>query len=137
MNRKHTMLARNHRVRWRTGQAAACLALLLWTPSAQAAEPFVKLTAAQIRAVFIGMDFTDAVHWAEQYFRDGSVKSFHMGNGDTGRWRFENDVFCVDYVKGLKECHQVWRSGVNFQLRRPEDGSVFLEGEVVKHQKRG
>ncbi len=116
--------------------AIAVLALACSTTTTQAAETFVKLNAALIRAVFVGMDFTDDVHWAEQYFRDGTVKSVHMGSADTGRWRIEKDAFCVDYVKSQRAYHEVWRSGVNFQLRR-EDGSVFLEGSLVKHQQRG
>ena len=102
----------------------------------EAAENYVKLSAAQIRAAFIGLDFTDDVHWALQLFRDGSVRSFSMGRADTGRWRLNGDEFCVDYVKGEQECHEVWRSGTSFQLRR-EDGSVFLEGMLIKHQNRG
>ncbi len=99
-------------------------------------DKFVKLKATEIRSAFVGMDFTDDVHWALQHFRDGKVKSFHMGSGDSGKWQLEGDVFCVDYIKGQKECHQIWRSGKTYQLRR-DDGSVFLEGELVKHQKRG
>jgi hypothetical protein len=82
------------------------------------------------------MDFTDDVHWAIQHFRDGAVRSFHMGQGDTGKWRLDGDAICVDYIKGQNECHQDWRSGKTYQLRR-DDGSVFLEGELVRHQKRG
>ena len=117
--------------------AAVGVVLMMRSSRAQGAAPFVKLNAAEIRATLVGMDFTDEIHWAIQHFRDGSVKSFHMGTGDTGRWRFEKDVFCVDYVKAQPECHEVWRSGPALQLRRAHDGSVYLEGILVKHQKRG
>ena len=79
--------------------------------SAVAAEPFTKLKSAQIRSAFISKDFTDEVHWAIQYLRDGTVKSFSMGINDTGKWRVEGDVLCVDYDSGDRECHEVWRSG--------------------------
>lgn len=104
-------------------------------PLGDAAEPFKKLTAGQIRAAIIGKDFTDDVHWAIQHFRDGTVKSYHMGTADAGRWRLDGDAICVDYVKDGKECHEVWRSGGTLQLRRVESGSM-LEGVVVAHRKR-
>src|SRR5215204_1590292 len=50
--------------------AAAC--------AAGAAE-FRKLGSPEIKARFGGMEFTDEVHWAMVFGRDGSLSSFEMG----------------------------------------------------------
>lgn len=116
------------------------VALMFWlgilsssSPGGLAADKFVKLKAAQIRTSFVGMDFTDESHWAIQYIRDGSVKSFSMGIKDTGQWRLDGGVLCADDVSGDRECHEIWCSGPNHQLRRP-DASIFLEGVFVKNE---
>ena len=126
---------RNHQLR-RAGQLILVIAAIAGSAIAGAAETIKKLTAAQIRASAVGMDFIDEVHWAIQHFRDGQVKSFHMGQGDSGTWRLDGGTICVDYVKAGKECHEVWRSGSTLQLRRTNSGTV-LEGVLVKHEKRG
>ena len=119
-----------------TGLIVALVVVAAWSSLGNGADPFKKLTAAQIRAIVVGMDFTDDVHWAIQHFRDGTAKSFHMGTADTGKWRLDGDTLCVDYVKAGKECHEVWRSGGALQLRQTNSGTV-LEGVLVQHQKRG
>src|SRR6476660_4858901 len=70
---------------------------LAW--SAVAEQKFQKLTGAQIRAKFSGMELSDDVHWYDLYERNGILLSSSMGRkedwkmvgpeGPTlyGRWR--------------------------------------------------
>ena len=45
----------------------------------EAAEKFQKLTGAQIRAKFAGMEMSDDVHWRDRYERNGTITSQSMG----------------------------------------------------------
>ena len=44
-----------------------------------AAESVRKLSGAQIRAKFVGMQLTDEVHYRLVYERDGTLRSFARG----------------------------------------------------------
>jgi hypothetical protein len=50
-----------------------------------AAESVRKLSGAQIRAKFVGMQLTDEVHYRLVYERDGTLRSFAMGVKKRGR----------------------------------------------------
>ena len=52
-----------------------------------AAEQFKKLSASQIRTKFVGMEFTDHVHWVEAYGADGTLTTREMGKTRVGKWR--------------------------------------------------
>src|SRR5882724_7059025 len=56
--------------------AAAALASISIEVSAVAAENPQKLSGAQIRARFAGMQLSDEVHWRYVYDRDGRLRSF-------------------------------------------------------------
>ena len=56
-------------------KAFAIALLMLAAPSAYAEQRFQKLSAAQIRAKFSGMELTDEVHWYDLYARNGTVLS--------------------------------------------------------------
>src|SRR4051812_44799218 len=84
-----------------------------------AAETFRQLKGPETRTKFSGMEFTDHVHWALVFGRDGTVSSFEMGAAGKGTWRVEKDELCLDYSRQGRCCHQVWISGKNVQLRRP------------------
>ena len=100
-----------------------CLGLAV---ESDAAETFRQLKGPEIRAKFSGMEFTDDVHWALVFGRDGTLSSFEMGAAGKGTWRVEKDELCLNYSRQGRRCHQVWMSGKNVQLRRPgelpEDG---------------
>src|SRR5205809_109577 len=84
--------------------------LSLWEK--RAAEDFKKLSDAQIRRTFAGMEFTDQVHWAERYGADGRLTTREMGTTRLGAWRVEGDQLCVDLGKeGGRGCYEVWISG--------------------------
>jgi hypothetical protein len=93
---------------------------------AGAADTFRQLKGPEVRAKFSGMEFTDDVHWALVFGRDGTLSSFEMGAAGKGTWRVEKDELCLNYSRQGRRCHEVWVSGKNVQLRRsgelPEDG---------------
>jgi hypothetical protein len=78
---------------------------------AQAADSFRKLNDNEIRSKLSGMEITDDIHWAEQYMRDGTLKSFDMGSATTGMWRAQNGNLCIDNGTTDSECREVWISG--------------------------
>ena len=94
--------------------------------AALAAEPFRQLRGPEIKARFAGMEFTDEVHWAMVFGRDGSLSSFEMGAAGKGTWKPEKDELCLIYGGEGRRCYQVWVSGKSVQLRSegrlPEDG---------------
>src|SRR5229473_1282863 len=98
--------------------ATAMLGLLVSDVDGLAAEKFQKLSGAQIRAKFVGMEVTDNVHWADVFGPNGDLKSYSMGRKKDGKWRIEKDELCVDRGKDDGGCYQVWVSGKNVELRR-------------------
>lgn len=53
--------------------------------SSVAQEQFKKLSGAEIRAKFTGMEFTDEVHWGEVYGVNGKLTSEEMGKKRLGQ----------------------------------------------------
>ena len=70
--------------------------------SALAEDLFKKLSGAQIRAKFTGMEFTDEVHWGQVYESNGKLRSEEMGTKRTGTWRIQKDQLCTDYGKEVR-----------------------------------
>ncbi|MEA2914752.1 MAG: hypothetical protein QOJ15_6833 [Bradyrhizobium sp.] len=64
----------------------AALGAFVFEPSAVTAENFRKLSGAQIRAKFAGMQLTDKVHFRDVYDRDGTLRSYSMGTKKFGKW---------------------------------------------------
>jgi hypothetical protein len=101
-----------------------------WTPSG-AEEKLQKLTGAQVRARFAGMELTDQVHGRELYARNGAWTSTSMGRKSVGKWRIERDQLCVEIEKAPPaKCYEVWGSGQNVELRR--EGMLPLQGILQK-----
>jgi hypothetical protein len=104
----------------------AMITILTFTSSVAAEEKFQKLTGAQIRAKFGGMELTDEVHWYDLYEKNGTVLSSSMGRRRTGKWRIEKDQLCVELEEEFAKCYEVRLSGNKVQLRRedllPMDG---------------
>jgi hypothetical protein len=90
------------------------VASLAW--SAAAEQKFQKLTGAQIRAKFSGMELSDEVHWYDLYEKNGTLLSSSMGRKRTGRWWTEKDQLCVDDSETVK-CYEVRASGNKVELR--------------------
>jgi hypothetical protein len=91
------------------------------------AEKFQRLTGAQIRANFAGMEMTDNVHWVDVFAPNGELKIHSMGSKKNGKWRIDKDELCVDRGKDDGGCYQVWLSGKNVEFRH-EDTPALFEG---------
>jgi hypothetical protein len=97
--------------------------------SSVAQEQFKKLSGAEIRAKFTGMEFTDEVHWDEVYGENGNLIGEEMGKRRVGTWRVENDKLCTDYGKIVgRSCYEVWMSGKSVQLKIQGSSAPPLEG---------
>ena|SRR5215203_826551 len=110
----------------RVGAVALTVSLAISASGADAAESFRQLRGADIKSRFAGMEFTDDVHWALVFGRDGNLSSFEMGAAGKGTWKVEKDELCLNYGREGRRCYAVWASGKSVQLRRegtlPEDG---------------
>lgn len=62
---------------------------------ARSAENAKRLSGAQIRTKFAGMQLTDEVHWRDVYDRDGTLRSYSMGTKKVGKWAVERDKLCL------------------------------------------
>src|SRR4051794_20794672 len=118
----------------RVGALAFAVCLALSHSAASAAESFRQLRGIDIKARFVGREFTDNVHWALVFGRDGTLSSFEMGAAGKGTWRVEKDELCLNYSRQGQRCHEVWVSGKNVQLRR--SGEVPEDGVLQKPAKR-
>ena len=102
-----------------------------------AAEKFQKLSGAQIRTQFTGMQFTDEVHWGEIYEPNGRLVSEEMGRKRIGTWRIRKDQLCTDFGKdGGSNCYDVWMSGKKVELRTPGSSDLPMEGVLETPPKR-
>ena len=59
------------------------------------AESFRKLSGAQIREKFAGMQLTDEVHYRFVYERDVTLRSAAMGVKRRGKWAIDKDQLCL------------------------------------------
>src|SRR4051812_49840471 len=126
-------MTRSTRTKCRTFSFGWLLAVGL-VAQAGAVDSFRQLKGPEIRAKFSGMEFTDNVHWALVFGRDGTLSSFEMGAAGKGTWRVEKDELCLNYSRQGQRCHEVWVSGKNVQLRR--SGEVPEDGVLQKPAKR-
>lgn len=95
--------------------------------TAAAEANFQKLNGGQIRAKLAGMELSDGVHWRDFYERNGTVTSMSMGSKRSGKWRIEQDQFCIAFDKEpIPKCYDVWLSGKQVELRR--EGLLPLQG---------
>nr|WP_246681732.1 hypothetical protein [Methylobacterium sp. L1A1] len=103
-------------------------ALLLLPSVVHAADPFKRLTGAQIKARVSGLELSDGVHWSHVLGRDGRLATTSMGKTSVGKWRVEGDTLCLTESAGKPTCSEVWAAGPRVQLRRegalPEDVDV-------------
>ena len=75
-----------------------------------------KLSGAQIRAKFAGMQLTDEVHYRLVYERDGTLRSVEMGVKKRGKWVVEKDQLCLYLQEPDDGCYDVGLSGRTFTL---------------------
>ena len=81
-----------------------------------ATETVRKVSGAQIRAKFVGMQLTDEVHYRFVYERDGTLRSFAMGVKKRGKWVIDKDQLCLYLQEPDDGCYDVARSGETFTL---------------------
>jgi hypothetical protein len=81
------------------------------------------------------METTDEVHWAEQYMRDGTFKSFSMGKVRAGKWSVRGRELCLDDGTPNLGCKEVWLLGDKVQFRTP-GSSLALEAILQRQQPR-
>ena len=116
--------------------AGVIVGLTIAGASVGAAEKFHKLTGAQIKSTFAGMEMSDGVHWRDRYEPGGILASQSMGKQRAGKWWIEKDDLCIDLGKDQGGCYQVWIAGKNVEFRRKGlDGSI-LEGTLRRPARR-
>lgn len=77
------------------------------------------------------MEFTDEVHWAFVFRRNGELATVSMGAKSTGRWQVNQDQLCLDRPIDGRHCYAVWASGKALQLREP-GVAIYEEGILQK-----
>jgi hypothetical protein len=95
--------------------------------SALAADNSQRLSGAQIRAKFTGMQLTDEVHWRYVYDRDGRLRSYSMGTKKIGKWAVETDELCLYLGETDDGCFEVSLSGKRIEMK-PSGLGLSLEG---------
>ena len=95
--------------------------------SAVAAEQSRKLSGAQIRARFTGMQLTDEVHYRDVYDRDGTLRSYSMGTKKVGKWAVEKDELCQYFKEPDDGCYEVSFSGNRIEMK-PSGLGLTIEG---------
>jgi len=96
-------------------RAVVLFTAVTFTWAAAAQQKFQKLTGAQIRAKFGGMELTDQVHWYDLYEKNGTLVSSSMGHKRIGKWWTEKNELCIDDNESVR-CYEVQVSGDNVQL---------------------
>ena len=97
-----------------------------------AEQRFQKLTGAQIRARFAGMELTDEAHWGEVFEPNGRLAIVSMGHKSVGKWRIQKDQLCLETGNEPGGgCYDVWLSGKKVELRN-QTSSVPLEAVLQK-----
>lgn len=81
-----------------------------------AAQGLRKVTGAQIRARFIGMQLTDEVHYRFVFERDDTLRIVSAGAKTRGRWAIEKDQLCLYLRESDDGCYDVAQSGRTFTL---------------------
>ena len=105
--------------------AALAMASISVEADAVAAENFQKLSGAQIRAKFTGMQLTDEVHWRYVYDRDGRLRSYSMGTKKIGKWAIEKDELCLYLGESDDGCYEVSLSGKRIEMTPSGLGLTF------------
>jgi hypothetical protein len=90
-----------------------------------AAENLRKLSGAQIRAKFAGMQLTDQVHYRLAYERDGTLRSFAIRVKKRGKWVIDKEQLCLYLQEPDDGCYDVALSGRTFTLTPAGLGSAL------------
>jgi hypothetical protein len=91
------------------------------------AEKLQRLSGAEIRAKFTGMQLTDEVHWRYVYDRGGRLRSYSMGTKKIGTWAIEKDELCLYLKEPDDGCYEISLSGERVEMK-PSGLGLSLEG---------
>jgi hypothetical protein len=106
---------------------AAALGSISFEISTVAAENSRKLAASQIREKFAGMQLTDEVHWRDVYDRDGTLRSYTLGEKKVGKWAVKKDELCLHFKDPDDGCYEVWLSSGRIKMQ-PSGLGLSIEG---------
>ena len=122
------------RVRWAVrGAVGLALGLVLTGVGAQAADPFHRLSAQEIRTTIIGNVITDDTHWSQHFRPDGTLHAIALSRLRQGTWHIEGDTLCRTLTRRGKTtttCSEVWMWQGRVEYR--EQGVTVMEGFVRK-----
>lgn len=111
--------------------AAIALASTTVADCAVAAKDVQKLSGAQIRAKFTGMQLTDEVHYRDVYDRDGTLRSYAMGTHRVGKWVIDKDELCQYFQQPDDGCFEVILTGDRIEMK-PSGLGLSIEGILQK-----
>ena len=106
---------------------AAAIGSISFEVSTIAAENSRKLSGSQIREKFAGMQLTDEVHWRDVYDRDGTLRSYTLGEKKVGKWAVERDELCLQFKDPDDGCYEVWLSSGRIKMQ-PSGLGLSIEG---------
>jgi hypothetical protein len=109
------------------------LSLMLTGVGTQAADPFHRLSAREIRAQIIGNVITDDTHWSQHFRPDGTLHSIALARLRQGTWNIDGDTLCRTLTRRGKTtttCSEVWMWQDRVEYR--EQGVTVMEGFVRK-----
>ena len=113
------------------------LGLVLTVTYAQAAEPFQRLSARELRAQIIGNVVTDEAHWSQHFYPDGTLHSIVVSQLRQGTWKITGHTLCLT-LKTRKqetttECYEVWRWKDHIEYR--DNGATVMAGFVRQERR--
>ena len=109
------------------------LSLVLTGVCAQAADPFHRLSAQEIRATIIGNVITDDTHWSQHFRPDGTLHAIALSRLRQGTWHIDSDTLCrtlTRHGETTTTCSEVWMWQDRVEYR--EHGVTVMEGFVRK-----
>jgi hypothetical protein len=104
---------------------ATTIGIMSIVVSGACAQGGQKLSGAQIRARFAGMQLTDEVHYRFVYDRDGTLRSYAMSVKKRGKWVVDRDQLCLYFNEPDDGCYEVSLSGKSFTLTPVGLGSTL------------
>ena len=113
------------------------LALVLTGVGAQAADPYHRLSAREIRAQIIGHVVTDEAHWSQHFRPDGTLHAIVVSQRRQGTWKIKGHTLCLTLTmrkqETTTECYEVWRWKDHIEYR--DNGVTVMTGFLRKERR--
>jgi hypothetical protein len=104
---------------------------------AQAADPYHRLSAREIRAQIIGHVVTDEAHWSQHFRPDGTLHSIVVSQLRRGTWTIKGPTLCLTLTTRQQdtttECYEVWRWKDHVEYR--DNGATVMTGFLRKERR--